>query len=94
MSWPFSVTRAQARELHRIKERTERHGGTPHDEIVRRMHERMARDLRRLVKAYKHPAPEINEILELLALSRAEGLDVAAPLDDLLAKIAVKARAA
>jgi len=58
------------------------------------MHDRMARDLRRLIKAYKHPAPEINEILELLALSRAEGLDVAAPLDELLAKIAVKARAA
>jgi hypothetical protein len=54
----------------------------------------MTRDLRRLVKAYKHPGPEINEILELLALSRAEGLDVAAPLDELLAKIAVKARAA
>jgi hypothetical protein len=80
--------------LGRIKERTARQGGTPHDEVVRRMHERMSRDLRRMVRAYKHPAPEINDILELLALSRAEGLNVAAPLDELLAKIAFKARAA
>jgi hypothetical protein len=47
-----------------------------------------------MVKAYKHPGPQINDILELLALSRAEGLNVSAPLDELLAKIAVKARAA
>ena len=58
------------------------------------MHERMTRDLRRMVKAYRHPSPEINDILELLALSRAEGLDVSRQLDELLAKIAVKARAA
>jgi len=80
--------------LRAIKERTARKGGTPHAEVVRRIHERMNQELRRMVKAYRHPAPEINEILELLALSRAEGLDVSAPLDDLLAKIALKARAA
>jgi hypothetical protein len=94
MTRSFRVTRAQARELREIKDRTAHKGGTPHAEVVRRMHERMGRELRRMVKAYRHPAPEINEILELLALSRAEGLDVAAPLDELLAKIAVKARAA
>jgi hypothetical protein len=94
MSRPLRVTRAQARELREIKERTARHGGMPHDEVVRRMHERMTRDLRRLVKGYKHPSPEITDILELLALSRAEGLDVARAIDDLLAKIAIKARAA
>ena len=94
MSRAFRVTRAQARELQTIIERTARPGGIPHREVVRRMHQRMTRDLRRMVKAYKHPAPEINDILELLALSRAEGLDVAAELDELLAKIAIKARAA
>jgi hypothetical protein len=94
MNRSSKVTRAQARELRRIKERTTRLGGTPHAEVVRRMHERMSKQLRRMVKDYKHPAPEINEILELLALSRAEGLDVAAPLDELLSKIAGKTRAA
>jgi hypothetical protein len=94
MSRPFTVSRAQARELRGIKERTTRQGGTPHQEVIRRMHERMTRELRRMVRAYKHPAPEINDILELLALSRAEGLDVTDQIDELLAKIAVKARAA
>ena len=94
MSRPFTVTRAQARELRAIKERTARSGGVPHSEVVRRMHERVSRDLRKMVRAYKHPGREINDILELLALSRAEGLNVEQPLDELLAKIAVKARAA
>ncbi|HEY7375848.1 MAG TPA: hypothetical protein VIF57_27060 [Polyangia bacterium] len=94
MSRPFRVTRAQARELGRIKERTQRQGGTPHDQVVRRMHARMTRDLRRLVKAYKHPSRGITDILELLALSRAEGIDVTTEIDELLAKIASKARAA
>jgi hypothetical protein len=58
------------------------------------MHARMARELRRLLRAYKHPSPEITGILELLALSRAEGIDVTAEIDELLAKIASKARAA
>jgi hypothetical protein len=88
------ITRAQARELEQIRERTAREGGTPHDEVIRRMRERMSRELRKLVRSYRHPSPEINEILELLALSRAEGLDVTAPLDELLEKIVLKARAA
>jgi hypothetical protein len=46
------------------------------------------------VKAYKHPAPEINHILELLALAHAEGLDVSGEIEDLLGKIASNARAA
>ena len=45
-------------------------------------------------RRYKHPAPEINDILELLALARAEGLDVSVEIEDLLGKIAIKARAA
>jgi len=94
MSRPFRVTRAQARELRAIKDRTTRSGGIPHDEVVRRMHERVTRDLRRMVKAYKHPGREINDILELLALSHAEGLKVEEPLNELLGKIADKARAA
>jgi hypothetical protein len=94
MTRAFRVTRAQARELRSVKERTARTGGIPHDEVVRRMHERMSRDLRRMVRAYKHPGPEINDILELLALARAEGLDVSAQVDELLRKIAVTARAA
>jgi hypothetical protein len=94
MSRPIRLSRAQARELRSIKEKTTRTGGTPHDEVVRRMHLRMSRDLRRMVKAYRHPGPEINEILELLALSRAEGLDVGGQVDELLTKIAGKSRAA
>ena len=90
----FRVTRSQARELRQIKHRTLRQGGTPHDEVVRRMHERMRRDLRKMVKGYKHPSPGINDILELLALSRAEGLDVSPEIEELLGKVAMKARAA
>jgi hypothetical protein len=90
----FRVTRSQARELRQIKERTARQGGTSHDEVVRRMHERMRRDLRKAVRAYKHPSRGINDVLELLALSRAEGLDVSPEIEELLGKIAAKARAA
>jgi hypothetical protein len=90
----FRVTRSQARELREIKVRTARRGGTPHEEVVRRMHERMSRDLRKMVRGYKHPSPGINDILELLALARAEGLDVSPEIEELLGRIAAKARAA
>ena len=90
----FRVTQAQVRELRQIRDKTARAGGISHDDVVRRMHERMGRELRRMVRTYRHPSPDINGILELLALSRAEGLDVSAQMDDLLGKIAAKARAA
>ena len=44
---PFTLTRAEARELRRRSERVRRTGGVPHAEVVAEMRRDMDRDLRR-----------------------------------------------
>src|SRR5438094_10527825 len=91
-SKPLTITREQARELKRRDEKISRSGGIPHAEVVRRMRERMERDLRRLVRGYKHPGDDLAHILECMAIADADGVDVTEPWRELLHKIAAASR--
>jgi hypothetical protein len=85
---PFTVTRAEAKELKRRSERVRRTGGVPHAEVVAEMRRDMERELRAMVRAYKHPGRKLTEILECMAIARAEGIDISQPCRALLDKIA------
>jgi hypothetical protein len=85
---PFTITRAEARELRRRDERVQRTGGVPHAEVVAEMRRDMERELRAMVRAYKHPGRKLTEILECMAIAHAEGIDVSESCRDLLDKIA------
>lgn len=85
---PLTITRAEARELRRRSERVRRTGGIPHAEVVAEMRRDMDRELRAMVRAYKHPGRKLTEILECMAIARSEGIDVAEPVRELLDKIA------
>ena len=89
---PFTITRAEALELRRRDERVRRTGGVPHAEIVAEMRRDMDRDLRAMVRAYKHPGRKLTEILECMAIARGEGIDIAEPCRELLDKIAARTR--
>jgi len=92
---PFTVTRAEARELKRRAERVRRTGGVPHAEVVAEMRRDMDRELRQMVRRYKHPGNKLTEILECMAIAHAEGIDVSEPCRELLDRIAAaRARAA
>ncbi len=87
---PFTVTRAEARELARRAERVRRTGGIPHAEVVAEMRRDMDRELRTMVRAYKHPGRTLKDILECMAIARREGIDVSDLFRDLLDKIAIR----
>jgi hypothetical protein len=92
---PFTITRAEALELRRRDERVRRTGGIPHAEVVAKMHRDMDRELRAMIRAYKHPGRKLTEIIECMAIARAEGIDVSEPCQELLDKIAAaRSRAA
>jgi hypothetical protein len=92
---PFRVTRSEARELRRRSERVRRTGGIPHAQVVAEMRRDMDRELRAMVRAYKHPGRKLTEILECMAIAREEGIDIADAWRELLDKIAAaRARAA
>jgi hypothetical protein len=63
---PFTISRAEALELRRRDERVSRTGGVPHAEVVAQMHRDMDRELREMVRAYKHADPKLTEILECM----------------------------
>ena len=92
-SKPFTITRAEALELRRRSERIRRTGGVPHAEVVAEMRRDMDRELRAMVRAYKHPGRKLTEILECMAIARGEGIDISEPCRELLDKIAARARA-
>jgi hypothetical protein len=56
------------------------------------MRDDMARELRSMIRSYKHPGPRLKEILECLAVAHAEGIDVSEPCGKLLDKIAAGKR--
>ena len=92
---PFTVTRAEARELRRRSDRVARTGGVPHAVVVAEMRRDMDRELRAMVRAYKHPGRKLTEILECMAIAHAEGIDISEPCRALLDKIAAaRSRAA
>jgi hypothetical protein len=90
----FTVTRAEARELRRRAERIRRTGGVPHSEVVAELRVDMERELRQMVRSYRHPGARLNEILECMAIAHAEGIDVSDPCSELLGKIAASTRRA
>jgi hypothetical protein len=94
MSKPFTVTRTEARELKRIAERSSRGHRLLHTDVERRMRERMERELRGMVRAYRHPGTSLREVLELMAAAHAEGIDVSELCQQLLEKIASTRRRA
>jgi hypothetical protein len=85
---PFTITRAEALELRRRDERISRTGGIPHAEVVAEMRRDMDRELREMVRAYKHPGRKLTQILECMAIAHAEGIDVSETCRALLDKIA------
>jgi hypothetical protein len=92
---PFRLTRAEALELRRRDERVRRTGGIPHAEVVAEMRRDMDRELRVMVRGYKHPGRKLTEILECMAIAREEGIDIVDAWRELLDKIAAaRARAA
>src|SRR6185503_12477237 len=88
----FRISKTEARELKRRSDRVDRAGAVPHQAVVARMHARMDRELRTLVRAYQHPGPDLPRIVEAMAITRAEGVDVTKSFLELLEKIAVAAR--
>lgn len=86
-----TLTRAEARELRQRNQRMIREGGVPHARVVSDMLEDMDRELRQMVRAYRHPSARLKEILECAALAHREGLDVSEALSELLGKIAAGA---
>jgi hypothetical protein len=91
---PFTVTRSEARELRRRAERVRRTGGVPHAEVVAELRKDMERELRQMVREYRHPSAKLREILECMAIAHADGIDVSALCGDLLEKIAATHRRA
>jgi hypothetical protein len=76
MSKPFTVTKAQARDLKRISERMDREGGGVSLEVVRRrMLEDMATQLGRMARAYGRTGKGAKELLDALSLAEVEGVD-------------------
>jgi hypothetical protein len=76
MSKPFTVTKAQARELKRIAERMARERGGVSLEVVRnKMLADMATELRRMARVYGRTGKGAKELLDALSLAEVEGVD-------------------
>src|SRR5215471_3246699 len=72
---PFTVTRAQARELKRIAEKMSRERGTPHEVVRREWLAEMAAELRKLARTFERTGRGAKELLEALVIAEAEGMD-------------------
>jgi hypothetical protein len=74
MSRPFTVTRAEARELKRRSERMRREGGIPHEVVRKEWLAEMQRELRSMVRNYDGSARRGRELLEALIIAEEEGV--------------------
>jgi hypothetical protein len=76
---PFTLSKAEARELKRRSEEWDRRGwGIPHAIVEARWLVKLGRELRQMVKAYDGTAREAKKLLECLLIAEEEGLpDVA-----------------
>jgi hypothetical protein len=54
----------------------------------------MDRELRKMVRAYRHPGRNLPDILECMAIAHADGIDVSEVFRRLLDKIAARNRRA
>jgi predicted dehydrogenase len=95
MSRPFTVTRAQARELKRRSEKLRRQGGgIPHAVARREWLAQMERELRAMVRGYDGSARKARELLEALLAAEEEGVAAVAEIRHQLASKVARKRAA
>ncbi len=80
MSRPFTVTRAEARELKRRSDKLRREGGIPHETVRRKWLADMERELRAMVDAYDGSARKGRELLEALIIAEEEGVRTVAEI--------------
>jgi hypothetical protein len=71
---PFTLTRAEARELKRIDDKMSRDGGTPHAVVRRQWLDEMARELRRMASAYDGSPKKAKDLFEALLVAESEGV--------------------
>jgi hypothetical protein len=88
---PFTVTRAEARELKRIDQKMSREGGTPHEAVRKEWLADMAAELRKLAKTFERTGRGARELLEALVIAETEGVD-AALLEEIRREIGQKVR--
>lgn len=62
--------------------------------MVAELRKDMERELRQMVREYRHPSTKLREILECMAIAHKEGIDVSVLCGDLLEKIAATHRRA
>ena len=75
MSRPFTVTRAEARELKRRSEKLRRQGGgIPHEVVRGEWLAELAAELRAMVRAYDGSARKARSLLEALLVAEEEGV--------------------
>jgi type II secretory pathway predicted ATPase ExeA len=72
---PFTVTRAQARELKRLAEKTKREGGIPHEVVLQEWRAEMAAELKKLARIYERTGRGAKELLDGLLIAELEGVD-------------------
>lgn len=73
MSKPFTVTRAEARELKRRADKMDRQGGVPFETVRKEWLEDMKVELQGMAKAYRRTGKGAKELLEALLIAEVEG---------------------
>ena len=94
MSRPFTVAKAEARELKRRSEKLRRQGGVRHEVVRRAWLSEMTRELRLMIRSYDGSARKARELLEALLIAEEEGAPGVASLRHELAGKMVRKRAA
>ena len=88
MSKPFTVSKAEARELRRRSEEMDRRGGGVPSPSSREWLAKLGRELRQMVRAYDGSAREAKKLLECILIAEEEGLpDVAEIRHELAVKL-------
>ena len=94
MSKPFTVTRAEARDLKRRDEKAKRHGAVPQAVAHERWLGELERELRAMVRSYDGAARGAKKLLEALLVAEEEGVPAVAELRHQLARKLERRRAA
>ena len=92
MSKPFTLSKAEARELRRRSEEMDRRGGgIPFAVVHAKWLAKMGRELREMVRAYDGSAREAKKLLECILIAEEEGVrDVAEIRHELAVKLGRK----
>ena len=94
-SKPFTVTRAEARDLKRRSEEMDRKGGgIPHEVVRARWLNKLGRELREMIRTYDGTAREAKKVLQALLIAEQEGVPDLAEIRRTLAVKMSRKRAA